>query len=256
MENENEDFLKYKTYSIKKNTFNKKTKKKISAIMITSVFGNLANMRILAKECKSKNIKLIEDAAEALGSYYSGENIHSGTIGDYGTLSFNVNKIITTGAGGAILYRNNSEKIKIKRLIAQGKIDNLLFKHKFLGYNYGMSNTNAAIGCAQLESLSSFIKNKKKLYDIYCESLPLIGYAVVPIPKNLNWNYWMISIELENKREKDLFLKETNKNGIMTRPIWDLLFKLPMYEDCQRDGQKNALALEDKIINIPSSARG
>ena len=217
------DFLKYKTYSIKKNTFNKKTKKKISAIMITSVFGNLANMRILAKECKSKNIKLIEDAAEALGSYYSGENIHSGTIGDYGTLSFNVNKIITTGAGGAILYRNNSEKIKIKRLIAQGKIDNLLFKHKFLGYNYGMSNTNAAIGCAQLENIEFILKKKEKINLFYSDFFSKTkNITIIKSKNNQKANNWLNVIKIK-KIDYSNFKKKINqliKAGIDVRPVW------------------------------------
>ena len=156
------EFLKKNTYSIKKNTYNINTKKKISAVMVTHVFGNLVNLKEVAKECKKKNIKLIEDAAESLGSCYSNQNIHSGTIGDYGVLSFNVNKIITAGAGGAILFKNTSDKIKIKRLISQGKTNNLLFKHKLLGYNYGMPNTSAAIGSAQLENIKYILAKKKK----------------------------------------------------------------------------------------------
>ena len=235
-------------------TFNKNTGKRIAACLPMHTFGFMCRIDQISKICKSWNIPLIEDAAEALGSSFKGK--FAGTFGMFSAFSFNGNKIITSGGGGMILTQNKNLAIQAKHITTTAKKStNWEYFHDQVGYNFRMPNLNAALGCAQLESLSSFIKNKKKLYDIYCESLPLIGYAVVPIPKNLNWNYWMISIELENKREKDLFLKETNKNGIMTRPIWDLLFKLPMYKDCQKDGQKNALALEDKIINIPSSAR-
>ena len=155
-------FLKHNTYLSRKFTYNKKTKKKITAIMFTNVFGNLPNLKNLHNECKKRNIKLIEDAAESLGSFYLKRKKHSGLNADYGTISFNVNKIITTGAGGAILFNKKKEKNKIKKLISQGKSDNLLFKHDLLGYNYGMPNINAAIGCAQLENINNILFKKKK----------------------------------------------------------------------------------------------
>ena len=250
------EFLNNKTYSLKKNTFNKKTKKKISAIMITSVFGNLANMQTLVKECKSRNIKLIEDAAEALGSYYSGKNIHSGTIGDYGALSFNVNKIITAGAGGAILYKNINEKIKIKRLIAQGKTDNLLFKHKFLGYNYGMSNTSAAIGFAQLENIEYILAKKEKINLFYRNFFSKSkNIKIIESINTQKVNNWLNVIEIK-KIDYSNFKKKINqliKLGIDVRPVWYPCHK----QDYLRKYETYKISLANKIYKnslcLPSS---
>ena len=118
-----------------------------------------------------------------------------------------------------------------------------------------MPNINAALACAQLESFQKIIDNKKELYELYAQELPSIGIELAAIPKGTSWNYWLIPIILESKKERDLFLKETNDHKIMTRPIWTLLYKLPMYTDCQRDSQKNALILESTIVNIPSNVR-
>tara|TARA_B100000787_G_scaffold30907_1_gene20752 strand:- start:4980 stop:6134 length:1155 start_codon:yes stop_codon:yes gene_type:complete len=215
-------FLKNNTYSIKKNTFNIKTKKKISAIMVTHVFGNLANIKELKKVCKLKNIKLIEDAAESLGSFYSNKS-HSGTIADYGTLSFNVNKIITAGAGGAILYKNIKEKKKIKRLISQGKTNNLLFKHKFLGYNYGMPNTSAAIGLAQLENIENILKKKKKINFYYKNFFTKAkNIEMIQVENNQNQNFWLNVIKIKKINYKN-FKENINvliKIGIDVRPVW------------------------------------
>ena len=217
------EFLKHNTYSIKKNTYNKKTKKKISAVMITHVFGNLTNLEELVKECKMKNIKLIEDAAESLGSYYSNQSIHSGTIGDYGIISFNVNKIITAGAGGAILFKDVKEKTKIKRLISQGKTDNLLFKHKFLGYNYGMPNTSAAIGVAQLENIEHILKKKKIISSYYSNFFSKIeNIKMNELNNNQKVNNWLNVIKIE-KINYSSFKKgiiQLIKEGIDVRPVW------------------------------------
>ena len=247
------DFLKNNTYSIKKNTYNKKTKRRISAIMFTHVFGNLANVRALVKICKLKNIKLIEDAAESLGSYYSNNNIHSGTIGDYGTLSFNVNKIITAGAGGAILFKNVSEKTKIKRLIAQGKVDNLLFKHKFLGYNYGMSNTNAAIGSAQLENIEHILK-KKRIINLFYRNFfsKITNIKIIEPQDDQNPNNWLNVIKIKNINYSK-FKKSINqliKVGVDVRPVWypchkqDYLKKYESFEiKLANEVYKNSLCL-------------
>ena len=216
-------FLKNKTYTSKNITYNKKTKKKISAIMFTNVFGNLMNLKNLHKECKKRNIKLIEDAAESLGSFYLGDNKHSGLNADYGTLSFNVNKIITTGAGGAILFNNKKEKVKIKKLISQGKSDNLLFKHNLLGYNYGMPNVNAAIGCAQLENFKDILIKKKKVnlyYKKYFDKKKNI--KLIKTIKEQRQNHWLNAIEIKKISYID-FKKKINfliNIGIDVRPVW------------------------------------
>jgi len=217
------NFLRDNTYTNKKSTYNKKTKKKISAVLATHVFGNLTELKKLKKICKLKNIKLIEDAAESLGSFYTDSNNHSGTIGDYGALSFNVNKIITAGSGGAILFKNINEKKKIKRLISQGKVDNLLFKHKFLGYNYGMPNTNAAIGFAQLENIQTILKKKKKINSYYRNFFSKIkNTQMIQLNNNQKQNFWLNVIRLKeiNYSKFKKTINELIKNGIDVRPVW------------------------------------
>jgi perosamine synthetase len=250
------EFLKNNTYSVKKNTYNKKTKKKISAVMITHVFGNLTNLKELAKECRLKNIKLIEDAAESLGSYYLNKNIHSGTVGDYGILSFNVNKIITTGAGGAILFKKVSEKIKIKRLISQGKTNNLLFKHKLLGYNYGMPNTNAAIGSAQLENIEYILKKKKKINSHYSDFFSKTkNIKMNELKDNQKINNWLNVIKI-NEIDYVNFKKGINqliKIGIDVRPVWYPCHKQNYLKKYETYKVKLANKVYKNCLCIPSS---
>ena len=159
-------FLKNNTYQKKKITYNKKTKKKISAILITHVFGNLVNLDELVSLCKKRSIKLIEDAAEALGSTFNNK-LHAGTIGDFGILSFNVNKIITTGSGGSILIKNKKDFKKAKSLINQSKKDKFFFVHNEIGYNYGMPNINATLGLSQISKINQILKKKKNIHYYY-----------------------------------------------------------------------------------------
>ena len=250
------DFLRYNTYSIKKNTYNKKTKKRISAILITNVFGNLINLNKLVKVCKLKTIKLIEDAAESLGSYYSNKNRHSGTIGDYGTLSFNVNKIITTGAGGAILFKKISEKKKIKRLISQGKTDNILFKHKLLGYNYGMPNISAAIGSAQIENIEHILAKKKKINSYYNKFFSVTkNIEIIQLKYNQNQNNWLnaITIKKINYLKFKRNINQLIKMGIDVRPVW-----YPCHlQDYLKRYEKYKIGLANKVYKntlcLPSS---
>ena len=250
------DFLKHNTYSLKKNTYNKKTKKKISAILITNVFGNLTNLNKLVKICKLKNIKLIEDAAESLGSFYSNKNRHSGTVGDYGTLSFNVNKIITTGSGGAILFKNVSEKKKIKKLISQGKTDNILFKHKFLGYNYGMPNINAAIGSAQLENIEQILAKKKIINSYYNKFFSATkNIDIIQLKHAQSQNNWLnvINIKKINYIKFKRNINQLIKMGIDVRPVW-----YPCHlQEYLRKYEKYKISLANKVYKntlcLPSS---
>ncbi len=199
-----------------------------------------------------RNIILIEDAAEALGSKYN--NIHSGKFGLLSSFSFNGNKIITSGGGGCIITQDDKIFKKAKHLITTAKISkNWEFVHNKIGFNYRMPNINAALGLAQVEQINQKIKAKEKLYNFYNEILPTLGLNLSKIPENTFWNYWLMSIQLENEREKESFLENCNKNNVFVRPIWKLLFKLKMYRDCQRDSQKNAQILEETIVNIPSN---
>ncbi len=246
------DFLEENAILTESGTFNKKTRKKISACVPMHTFGLMCRIDEIKKICNRWNIILIEDAAEALGSKYN--NIHSGKFGLLSSFSFNGNKIITSGGGGCIITQDDKIFKKAKHLITTAKISkNWEFVHNKIGFNYRMPNINAALGLAQVEQINQKIKAKEKLYNFYNEILPTLGLNLSKIPENTFWNYWLMSIQLENEREKESFLENCNKNNVFVRPIWKLLFKLKMYRDCQRDSQKNAQILEETIVNIPSN---
>lgn len=235
-------------------TYNKLTGSKISACLPMHTFGFMCRIDEIKKICLKWKINLIEDSAEALGSQYKLK--YSGTFGLLSAYSFNGNKIITSGGGGCITTQDEELFKRAKHITTTAKISaNYEYIHDEIGYNFRMPNINAALACAQLESFQDIIKNKKKLYEFYAEELPSIGIELASIPKETTWNYWLIPIILETKKDRDLFLEQTNKDKILTRPIWRLLYKLPMYSECQRDSQKNALLLEGKIVNIPSNVR-
>jgi len=235
-------------------TYNKSTGKKITACLPMHTFGFMCRINEIKKICKDWNITLVEDSAEAFGSKFKGK--YAGTFGTLSAYSFNGNKIITSGGGGCITTQNKDIYKRAKHISSTAKTaERFQYVHNEIGYNYRMPNINAALACAQLESFEKIIDRKRKLYTFYNNELPSIGINLAPIPKNTNWNYWLIPIILENKIERDNFLNETHKFKIVTRPIWKLLFKLPMFSNCQRDSQKNALFLENKIVNIPSNVR-
>ena len=249
-------FLKNNTYMSKKNTYNKKTKKKISALMFTNVFGNLTNLKNLLKECKRRNIKLVEDAAESLGSFYLKNKKHSGLNADYGAMSFNVNKIITTGAGGAILFKKKKEKNKIKKLISQGKSDNLLFKHNLLGYNYGMPNINAAIGCAQLENIKDILIKKKKINLFYKNFFyKAKNIKLIKTINEQSQNYWLNAVQIK-KIDYLNFKKNINLLiglGIDVRPLWYPCHKQAHLKKYETYDIKNANNFYKNILCLPSS---
>ena len=235
-------------------TYNKKTGRKISACLPMHTFGFMCRINEISSICSLWKIPLVEDAAQALGSSFN--EIPSGSFGKLAAFSFNGNKIITSGGGGIITTNDFSLGIAAKHLTTTAKVKHdWEYIHDKIGYNFRMPNLNAALACAQIENLSVIKQKKKELYFEYKNNLNNKGVELVSIPKNTDWNFWLISIRLNDKNERDLFLKETNRNGIATRPIWRLLFKLQMYSGCQRDSQKNAKLLENTIVNIPSSAR-
>jgi perosamine synthetase len=237
-----------------KGTYNKKSGKRIAACLPMHTFGFLCRIDKIVEICKKWNIPVVEDAAEALGSEFKGKK--SGSFGQISAFSFNGNKIITSGGGGSIVTNNKKLADRAKYLTTTARdSSNFEYIHNELGYNFRMPNINAALICAQLENIDKIIQNKKSLYIDYKSFLNDKGLNLVPIPKNVEWNYWLFSVQLENKKERDLFLKETNDNFVMTRPIWQLMYKLPMYKNCLRDNQKNAEFLVDRIVNIPSGAK-
>lgn len=233
--------------------YNRKTGKLISACMPMHTFGFICKIEEIVRICKPWGIAVVEDAAEALGSKRN-ENA-AGTFGLLGALSFNGNKIVTAGGGGAIISTDQTLTEKAKYLTTTAKVPhNYEYVHNEVGYNFRMPNLNAALLMAQLERLELVLTKKKELFSSYID---LFGdkWNIVQPPKETEWNHWLISVLCENKRERDDLLEESNRNGVMTRPIWRLMHKLPMYDNCQRDAQKNASFLEDRIVNIPSSVK-
>jgi len=235
--------------------YNKKTNRKISACVPMHTFGFPVHLNELIQVCSKWGIPVIEDAAESLGSEYDGKP--TGSIGQLGVFSFNGNKIATCGGGGVIVTNDILLGEKGKYLTTTAKIPHPFeYVHDEIGYNFRMPNLNAALACAQLEQLDFFMVNKRQLALEYKSFFDSKGLNFRTENENTKANYWLMCLELENKIERDLFLKTTNENGVMTRPIWQLMFRLPMYQHCQRDEQKNAIYLEERIVNIPSSVRG
>jgi dTDP-4-amino-4,6-dideoxygalactose transaminase len=217
-------------------------------------FGFPVHLNELLKVCNKWNIPLVEDAAEAIGSEYYSKPI--GSFGKLGVFSFNGNKIVTSGGGGAIVTNDIELGIKAKHLTTTAKVPHPYeYVHDEIGYNFRMPNLNAALACAQLEQLETFIQKKRNLaleYSTFFESKGIKFRKELP---NTKANYWLMCLELENRKDRDAFLNETNENKVMTRPIWQLIFKSPLYSSFQKDDQKNATFLEDRIVNIPSSVR-
>ena len=235
-------------------TFNKKTGKRIGACVVMHTFGFPARIEELVTICDAWKIPLVEDAAESLGSTVNGKAL--GGFGKVGVLSFNGNKIVTSGGGGAIVSNDVELATKAKYLTTTAKVPHPYeYVHDELGYNFRMPNINAALICAQLEQLDFFLKKKRELALAYKSRFDQLGVNFRWELPNTQPNYWLMCVELENLDERNLFLKESNNSNVMTRPIWQLMNKLPMYNECQHDGLENSLYLEDRIVNIPSSVR-
>ena len=234
-------------------SYNKKTGKRFSACLPMHTFGFMCRIDEIVEICDKWNIPVIEDAAEALGSQYKGQSC--GSFGLLSAFSLNGNKIITSGGGGAITTNNIDIGNQAKHLTTTAKIPHQWeYTHDQVGYNFRMPNLNAALACAQLEQLEIMKKSKNNIYNQYKSFLKDKGLKLVDIPENTDWNYWLMSILLDDKKDRDMFLEETNNKGINTRPIWTLMYHLPMYQNSQRDSQKNAEYLEQRIVNLPSSA--
>ena len=234
-------------------SYNKKTGKKISACMPMHTFGFMCRIDEIVKICNKWKIAVVEDSAEALGSKYKGKS--SGSFGLLGAFSLNGNKIVTSGGGGAITTSDINIGNEAKHLTTTAKIPHKWeYTHDKLGYNFRLPNINSALACAQLEQLDNIKNSKKKIFNQYKDFFKDSEINFVDIPNETDWNYWLMSIVLESKKDRDIFLEETNTEGIMTRPIWTLMYRLPMYKKNQRDSQINAEYLEERIVNLPSSA--
>ena len=247
-----ESFLKANTTVKNQQCVNKSTGNIIKACIPMHTFGHPCRIEEIQKICKQWHITLVEDSAESLGSFYS--NQHTGTFGELGVVSFNGNKIITSGGGGCILTNNEELAKKAKHITTTAKEPHKWeYTHDTVGYNYRMPNLNAALIVAQLEQLDDFLKRKRSLAKIYKEFFQNGDIHFVTDPENAKSNYWLNSIILKSKKQRNLFLDETNSQGIMTRPIWTLMNKLPMFEDAECGDLTNSKWLEDRVVNIPSS---
>ena len=232
--------------------YNKMSGKRFSACLPMHTFGHPCRIDEIVAICTEFGVPVVEDAAESLGSYY--KDRHTGTFGLLGTFSFNGNKIITTGGGGMIVTDDPDCAAKAKHITTTAKIPHPYeFVHDEVGYNYRMPNLNAALGCAQMEQLDSFIRIKRNLAAQYAAFFDAHGIKFVHEPAGAVSNYWLNALILDDVTERNAFLEYTNANGVMTRPVWRLMTKLDMFKHCQHDGLENSLWLEDRVVNIPSS---
>ena len=231
-------------------------KKKISAIIPVHVFGNICQIEKISKIAKKFNLIVIEDAAEALGTFFKKK--HSGNFGIAGCISFNGNKILTTGGGGVIITNNKKLSDKIRHLSTTAKINHSWeYIHDHVGYNYRMPNLNAALGLAQLENLKKFLQSKRKLFTEYYNKLSNIdSIKVLKELKNSKSNYWLNSIILKKPsiKNRDKIIKLAKENNIYLRPAWRPLHMLRPYKSMPRMAIKNANVVYKSLINIPSSS--
>ncbi|MBF8983789.1 LegC family aminotransferase [Lutibacter sp. B2] len=255
-----EEFLEYECKLTNEGTVNKKTNKVIKAIVIVHVFGNMVNMEKIMKIASKYNLKVIEDATEALGTYctsgtYSGK--FAGTIGDFGVYSFNGNKIITTGGGGMLVGKKKELMDRAKYLSTQAKDDELYYTHNHVGFNYRMTNLQAALGVAQLEMLEDFIETKTLNYNLYKKEIEKIdGLRVLDVNKNTRPNFWFYALVIDSSKyglNRDELLHELQEVKIQTRPIWGLIHEQMPYKENQAYKIEKANKYIDSILNIPCS---
>lgn len=225
-----------------------KNHKDIKAVVPMHTFGHPCRIDEIKQICDKYGVILVEDCAESLGSFY--KCIHTGNFGEGSAISFNGNKVITTGGGGMLLFNDEKLADYAKHLTTQAKIPHRWeFRHSETAYNYRMPNLNAALGLAQFEKLDLFLQKKRRLASIYRD---FFKDRFVDEPKNAKSNFWLQAILLDNKIERDKFLEYTNDNGVMTRPAWCLMNELEMFKNCEHSDLSNAKWIEERLVNIPS----
>lgn len=230
----------------------KASRKVIRACVPMHTFGHPVDLDKLTSICDEWHIELIEDAAESIGSYY--KQIHTGTKTRFAALSFNGNKVITTGGGGMVLCRDAADADRLKHLTTTAKVPHAYeFYHDEAGFNYRMPNLNAALGCAQMESLPDFLSKKRQLAEIYQDFFDGSEWKFVREPEYAKSNYWLNALICPNFDSRNELLTKTNEQGVMTRPIWKLMHHLPMYKECYRSDLSHSEWLEQRVVNIPSS---
>ena len=236
--------------------FHKRRKKTITACLPVHVFGHPLEIEKIVSVCSDYNIPVLEDAAESLGSSYQGKQ--TGTFGRMGVFSFNGNKTVTTGGGGVIVTDDDDLGPKAKYITTTAKKPHAYeYYHDMLGFNYRMPNVNAALGCAQLEMLDAFIGEKRHIAESYKGFFADLngGIRFFAEPDNARSNYWLNALVFPGRTERDAFLEYSNGSNVMTRPVWKLMPKLPMYKHCEKGDLPTAERLEERIVNIPSSIR-
>lgn len=238
-----------------KQCYNKHTGARVKACVPMHTFGHPVRIQEIADLCAEWHIELVEDAAESIGSRYKGQ--HTGTFGKIGAISFNGNKTITTGGGGMLLFNDEELAAYAKHLTTQAKIPHRWdFRHDHIGYNYRMPNINAALGCAQLEHIDEYVASKRKVASEYINFFRNVdGIEFFTEPEDTFSNYWLSAVVMTDKQAQLDFLQQTNDNGVMTRPIWELMNRLPMFDSCETDGLENTIWFADRVVNIPSSVR-
>ena len=245
-------FLEVNCEIINNQCINKTTKKIIKACVPMHTFGHPCKIEEIKEICDKWNITLVEDAAESLGSFYKDK--HTGTFGKVGAFSFNGNKIITSGGGGVIVTDDEQIAIRAKHITTTAKIPHPYeYVHDEIAYNYRLPNINAALLVAQMENLDRFLESKRELASTYEEFFKTSNIDFIKEPKDSKSNYWLQAILLNDLKQRDEFLEFTNKNGVMTRPIWRLMNELEMFKACQCANLINAKYLEQRVVNIPSS---
>lgn len=254
------DFCEMECSFLDGKLINNSTKKHIKALIVVHVFGNMADMERIIEIANKYNLKVIEDATEAIGTYYiegKYKGKHAGTIGDIGVYSFNGNKIMTTGGGGMIVSNNEELLRKAKHLTTQAKSDELYYTHDEIGYNYRMTNLQAALGLAQLEQLEEFIKVKKSNYDFYKNEIQKIsGLRILDFKDSIRPNYWFYALYVEQgyALNRDQTIKYLASKKIQARPIWGLISDQKPYEGSQTYKIDKAKQYLDNVVNIPCSS--
>jgi aminotransferase in exopolysaccharide biosynthesis len=234
--------------------FNKQTGKRISACVPMHTFGFVSLIEEIIEICNHYNIKVVEDAAECIGSTLNGRP--AGSFGLLGTFSFNGNKTITCGGGGAIVTNNEALAKRAKHITTTSKVPHKYkYNHDEVAYNYRMPNLNAAMACAQLEMLPEFIQNKRELANLYANFFKELNITFITEREGTEANYWLNAILLNNLEQRDEFLEFTNSNNVMTRPGWELMHTLEMYKDSPKGDLSNSIDIYNKLVNIPSSVR-
>ncbi|KQA29408.1 LegC family aminotransferase [Vibrio paracholerae] len=230
----------------------KQTGRRIKAIVPMHTFGHPVELDELIAVCLKWHITLVEDAAESLGSFYKGK--HTGTLGEFGAVSFNGNKIITTGGGGMVLCKTQQQGARTKHVTTTAKVPHPYeFVHDEPGFNYRMPNLNAALGCAQMEVIEQHLKQKRELAECYSEFFKGTDFKFVAEPDYAQSNYWLNAIICPDKESREQVITQTNASGVMTRPVWQLMNRLPMFKDCITADLSTSEWLDARLVNLPSS---